>query len=87
MHRYAFHVLRCWVRLFLLLLMVIAILPICDGWPSSSTAAEKRDIPSERQPGVDAPQTPKTILDLQPFLQTGSIKVTSVVLNGALANP
>ncbi len=61
------------VRLSLLILLSVVILLVCNEWTPSSAAQDKGEPPSKNQ--QDVPDVSKTIVDLQPFRETSSIKI------------
>ncbi len=61
------------VRLFRLGLLSVAILLVCNEWTPSSRAADKGEPSPKRQ--QDVSDVSKTIVDLQPFRETSSIKI------------
>ena len=58
-----------------LLLISFAILFVCDHQASPCRAAGKEDLPAKNQPDAYVSQAPKTIVELQPFRETSSIKI------------
>ena len=61
------------VRLSLLILLSVAIPLVCSEWTPSSRAEDKGEPSSKSQ--QDVSEVSKTIVDLQPFRETSSIKI------------
>jgi len=67
------HLRKNSARIFSLGLLCVVMALICRGWTPSSRAEDKGETHPRNQ--HDISQVPKTIVDLQPFRETSSIKI------------